>query len=196
MSRGSNAARKGSSEVGFQPVDKTKLPGKTPPVSLSSVPSVEPVSTDEGHAARLIAVYNSILGDNSGRPVLPAALLERGEAYGITAEHLWLRKVPEETFEEALDMLDEGVRNYEESSTRPGSRDYDPSMSEGMIQDAYELVGYTKSDAYQAMLKVMDNVTWSPSAPDDDDGYAEMMADDLDYAWEMMNDGFASDEER
>jgi hypothetical protein len=84
------------------------------------------------------------------------------EEYDIDVEQL-SSDIPESQIDEALEMISEARDNLRNNRYRPGSRDYDPGDVEGLVSDAFGLLGYEPKDAYSEGMKRLKGVEWEPS---------------------------------
>jgi len=81
------------------------------------------------------------------------------ETFGINPEEL-PENITSEQVDDALDMIREARGNYQFNRNRPGSRDYDPSDTEGLAQDAFESLGYESAEAYRKASACFKDVEW------------------------------------
>lgn len=63
--------------------------------------------------------------------------------------------------EEILTMIEEAKEHYR-SFPYPGSSDYDPSMGEGLLSDAFEKLGFPYEEAYKRSSTIFENLSWNP----------------------------------
>jgi len=178
--QGSNASQggKGSGIVGFQKVTigKNRIPtaGDTDVQNGSYIEVVAYDTTPYTYEAySKMARLNEITEVPDVTGVLHADV-ERADAmlmYGINPAELD-PAVDVERLDEALSMLEEAVSNYQYGHYRPGSRDHDPSETQGLACDAYEMLGYDARTAYNKVSDLFMDTPWE--GPDFSDfGYEE-----------------------
>lgn len=80
------------------------------------------------------------------------------EYFGIKREEINPHFSPEKITEVLL-MIEEAKDNYYSSPYPTGSNNYDPALCEGLASDAFEMLGFSSSEAYKRGCKIFENLT-------------------------------------
>ena len=149
MPRGQNVEK---GKQGFQPATKVVVPPTANVDRFGRERSSIGVETGGANPDETTLMYRRFV-ESTGTSIKQAL-----GGFKVSPEEIG-RGVTEAQMVEAYEMLDDAVAAYIRSPYYPGSRDYDPEP-EGMVMDAYALLGLSQRTSYDKMCRILDPMMW------------------------------------